>query len=171
MDKHQEHIVTNFTAALDELSAVIASAGEDQLDWQEKEGEWSIRQVLHHLTDDGNVFTFIIERALATPGAKVVFGGFPGNEPWANQLGFDQRPVTQAWDLLLAQRKFLVELVCHFPERWGNQVRYYNDAGEKQGEQSVERMLIMLTEHMGEHTSMIKNILTAHTPSFSISAS
>ena len=95
---------------------------EDQLEWCERAGEWSIRQVLHHLTDDGNVFTFIIERTLATPGCKVFFGGFPGNEAWADQLGFDQRPVTQDRALMRAQHNFLAELVIIFPDRWQNQV-------------------------------------------------
>lgn len=162
MDEHQKHILSGFTNALDELDSVMQSVTDDQLDWSEREGEWRIRQVLHHLVDDGNVYTFIIERALATPGCKVFFGGFPGNETWADRLGFDQRPITHAFALLRAQRLFLAELISLYPERWGNQVGYYNEEGEKLVELDVERMILMLTEHMSEHTAMIQNILAAH---------
>jgi hypothetical protein len=162
MNKHQKQVVADFTNALNELDAVMESVTDDQLDWSEKEGEWSIRQVIHHLTDDGNVFTFIIERALVTPGGKVVFGEFPGNEVWAEQLGFDHRPITQAWELIHAQRRYLAELVSHFPDRWDNQVNYYNIGGEKLSEQSVENIIVMLTEHLREHVAMIGNILAAH---------
>lgn len=162
MDQHQKQIMADFTNALDELDTLMDSVTEDQLDWRETAGEWSIRQVLHHLTDDGNVFTFIIERALATPGCKVFFGGFPGNEVWADQLGFNQRPVTHARSLIRAQHNFLTELVNAFPDRWENQVGYYNEAGEKQVDQSVENILVMLTEHRREHIAMIKNILAAN---------
>jgi ribosomal protein S18 acetylase RimI-like enzyme len=162
MDETQERILNNFINTFDELDTLIETVTAEQLDWRETAGEWSIRQVLQHLTDDGNVFTFIIERALATPGCKVFFGGFPGNEVWANQLGFDQRPVTQALALMRAQNKFVVELVSAFPDRWGNQVGYYNEAGEKQVDQSVENLLVMLTEHRRDHIAMIKNILAAN---------
>jgi hypothetical protein len=162
MNNHQKRILSDFTNALNELDAVMASVTDDQLDWSELEGQWRIRQVLHHLVDDGNVYTFIIERALATPGCKVFFGGFPGNETWANRLGFDQRPITQAYALLRAQRLFLAELISHFPNRWGNQVSYHNEAGEKLVEQNVEKMILMLTEHMREHTAMIEDILSSH---------
>jgi hypothetical protein len=159
MDKNQEQILADFSNSLDELNTVMESVTEDQLDWSAQEGEWCIRQVLHHLTDDCNVYTFIIERALATPGCKVFFGGFPGNEAWADRLGFDQRPITRAWDLLHAQRRFLAELVSCYPERWSNQVGYFNEAGEKVAERNVEQLIQMLTEHMQEHTRMIANIL------------
>jgi len=162
MEKSQERILNEFINTFGKLAAIIDALTEEQLDWREIEGEWSIRQVLHHLADDGNVFTFIIERALATPGCKVFFGGFPGNEVWADQLAFHQRPVTQALALMYAQNKFMVELVSAFPDRWGNQVGYYNEACEKQVDQSVENMLVMLTEHRREHLAMIENILAAN---------
>jgi hypothetical protein len=162
MDDHQQQLLNNFTSTQADLNRVLTNVSDEQLDWREKAGEWSIRQILHHLTDDGNVFTFIIERALATPGCKVFFCGFPGNETWADQLGFDQRPVTYALALMRAQHNFLTELASAFPDRWGNHVGYYNEAGEKQVDQSVENMLIMLTEHMREHTDMIENILAAN---------
>lgn len=162
MNEQQEQVLSAFASALDELDAVMASISDDQLDWSDGEGQWSIRQVLHHLADDGNVYTFIIERALATPGCKVFFGGFPGNEAWAKRLGFDQRPVTNAYALLQAQRHFILELVSRYPDRWDNQVGYYNEAGEKLTEQTIQGMIIMLTEHMQEHTAQITHILAAH---------
>jgi hypothetical protein len=54
--------------------------------------------------------------------------------------------------LLHAQHRFLAELVSQYPERWGNQVGYFNEAGEKVAERNVEQLIQMLTEHMQEHT-------------------
>lgn len=162
MNEHQASILTNFTNVLDKLDTVMESVTEGHVDYSLQEGEWSIRQVIHHLTDDGNVFTFIIERALATPGCKVFFTDFPGNEAWADRLGFNHRPIDRAWDLLHTQRRFLAELVSYCPERWGNTVEFYNADGEKQGEQTVEGLLVMLTDHMQEHTRMIESILATN---------
>jgi hypothetical protein len=162
MDDHQKFILTNFKDALTDLDAVMEQISDEQLDWSEDERTWSIRQVLHHLADDGNVYTFIIERALGTPGCKVFFGGFPGNETWADRLGFKTRSVAYAWDLIHAQRKFIIDLVSHFSDRWENQVGYYDEEGQRLAEQTVEKIIIMLTEHMQEHVMMIKNILAAN---------
>lgn len=132
------------------------------LDWAESEGEWAIRHVIHHVAEDCNVYAFIIERALATLGSKVVFGEFPGNDVWADRLKFGERPTDSAIVLMHAHRKFLAELVSHFPDRWDNNVRFFNDKTKELATSSVKEMIIMLTEHMQEHTLIVKNILRAN---------
>ncbi|MFW5714161.1 MAG: DinB family protein [Brevefilum sp.] len=162
MNKNQENMLAEFQRALTDLDALLDGLPEGALDWSEKE-EWSIREVLHHLADDGNVYTFIIERALATPDCKVFFGEFPGNKAWAERLAFGERPVESTLNLIQAQRHFLAELVGCFPERWENKVNYYNTEGEKVADRTVAEMILMLTEHMQDHTEMIQNIIKIHT--------
>ena len=162
MNKKQEKITAEFQGSLTDLNTVLENLPENALDWAENEGEWSIREVLHHLAEDCNVYAFIIERALATPGCKVFFGEFPGNQAWGQQLGFDKRPVENARALMHAHRGFLAELVGYFPDRWENQVNFYNTDGKKIADSTVEKMIVMLTEHMQEHTEMVQNILQAH---------
>jgi len=159
--ENQAKMIAEFRDSLTDLDAVLEGLPEEGLDWAE-EGEWSIREVLHHLADDGNVYVFIIERGLATPDCKVFFGEFPGNDAWAERLEFGKRPVKGALNLIQAQRQYLAELVGHFPERWENKVNYYNTEGEKIADRTVGEMLLMLTEHMQEHTEMIRNILKRH---------
>jgi len=155
-------MINAFTGALDDLDTVLASVPDEGWDWAEKEGEWSIRQVVHHLAEDCNVYAFIIERALATPDCKVFFGEFPGNKAWGDLLAWNERPVENARELMHTHRKYLAELAGHFPERWENKAVFYNESGKKLAEQTVERMMVMLPEHMQEHISMIKKISTAH---------
>ncbi len=162
MNENQAKMINAFRTKLAELDAVLTDLPKEGLDWAE-EGGWSIREVLHHLADDGNVYVFIIERGLATPDCKVFFGEFPGNDAWANRLAFAERPVEGVLNLIQAQRQFLAELLGHFPERWENKVNYHNTEGEKLADRTVGEMLLMLTEHMQEHTEMIRNIISAHT--------
>lgn len=159
MNEAQQDLLDAFTGSMEELDQFLETVPEDGLDWTESEEEWSIRQVIHHLADDGNVYTFIIERALATPDCKVFFGGFPGNEQWADRLNFSQRPIQPALKLMRAQRAFLADLIARFPDRWDNKVGYYNESGEKMAERTVAEMIVMLTEHMQEHIQMIETIL------------
>jgi hypothetical protein len=162
MNENQTKMIAEFRDSLTDLNVVLDGLPTEGLDWAE-EGGWSIREVLHHLADDGNVYVFIIERGLATPDCKVFFGEFPGNEAWADRLAFAERPVESVLNLIQAQRQFLAELLSHFPDRWENKVNYYNYKVEKIADRSVEEMLVMLTEHMQEHTQMIKNIIATHT--------
>lgn len=159
MNESQQDILNAFTGSMEELDRILKTVPEEGMDWAESEGAWSIRQVIHHLADDGNVYTFIIERALATPGCKIFFGGFPGNEQWADRLDFSRRPVQPALNLIRAQRAFLAELIARFPDRWENKVGYYNESGKKMAERTVAEMIKMLTEHMQEHNRMIEEIL------------
>lgn len=158
MNEKQEKMLNEFRNALADLDALLEDLPDEGLDWAE-EGEWSIREILHHLADDGNVYTFIIERALATPDCKVFFGDFPGNEAWGDRLAFGERPVEGVLNLIQAQRHFLAELVGYFPERWENKVNYYNTECEKIADRTVAEMIVMLTEHMQQHTDMIQNII------------
>jgi len=161
MKPDEQKIIDGFTGSLEEFDAVLAKVPEGGLDWAQSEGEWTIRQVIHHVAEDCNVYTFIIERALAMPGSKVVFGEFPGNDAWADSLGFGERPVDPAIKLIHAHRKFLAELVSHFPERWDNEVRFFNEQGKELTTSNVKNMMIMLAEHMREHTEMIAKIIEA----------
>lgn len=162
MNEKEQGMIATFTDSLKPLDKVMQQVPEEGLDWAEKPGEWSIREVLHHLAEDCNVYAFIIERALAIPGCKVFFGEFPGNQAWGKQLAWVERPVNIALEMIHVHRKFLAELVGHFPDRWENPVNFYNHSNEKIGESTVAQMMTMLTEHMREHVAMIHNIIAAN---------
>jgi hypothetical protein len=160
----QQKQIEAFTRSLDAFDAALAQLPEEGLDWREGEDGWTVREIIHHVGEDCNVYAFIIEQALATPGCKIVFGDFPGNDAWGERLAWGERPVRPALDLMHAHRAWLAELVGHFPDRWGNAVAFYNDSGEElPGRNTVKTMLEMLTEHMEEHTEMIQHIVSANT--------
>ncbi len=60
MNQEQQQIIDAFSNSLKDCDAVLDKVPEGGLEWAETEGEWSIREVIHHLTDDYNVYTFII---------------------------------------------------------------------------------------------------------------
>jgi len=162
MSTKMDTLIANFTGALDDFDAALEQIPESGLDWREGGEGWSVRQIIHHVAEDCNVYTFIIESALATPGCKFTFGEFPGNEPWADHLAWDTRPVETALELMHVHRKFIAEMVSLFPDRLENEVHYFNDEGKELGKGNVENMLTMLTEHMQEHTATIQRIAAEH---------
>ena len=162
METTNQNFIDDFTNVLVKFDQSLAKVPEGGLDWVERKGEWSIRQVIHHVAEDCNVYAFIIERALAIPGSKVILGEFLGNKVWAESLGFGERPIDSALELMHAHRKYLAELVAFFPNRWENTVRFSDEEGKELATSSVKEMMVMLTEHMQEHTEMVKKILDAN---------
>ena len=155
-------LVAAFTGALDDFDVALKAIPETGLDWREGGEGWSIRQIIHHVAEDCTVYTFIIERALATPGCKITFGEFPGNEPWGERLGWESKPVEISLELMHVQRKFIAEMVSLLPDQLENEVLYFNDEGKELGKGNVENMLKMLTEHMQEHAATIQRIAAEH---------
>lgn len=162
MSEKTNELIASFINAQEDFDAALEPVPESGLDWQENGKGWSIRQIIHHVAEDLNVYTFIIERALATPGSRITFGGFPGNEPWADRLGWDTKPVEIALELMHVHRKFVAEMVSLLPNQIENEVLYFNDEGKELGKGTVEKMLIMLTEHMQEHAATIGRIAAEH---------
>ena len=162
MNTTQNTLVQDFLDVLVRFDAALNRVPSGGLDWAEKEGEWTIREVIHHLAEDCNVYTFIIERALATPGCNVIFGEFPGNEPWGKALAWHTRPVEPARELMHAHRVYLADLLSSLPDLWENTVHFKDESGKELGEQNLIQMVHMLTEHMDEHTQMIEKALAAH---------
>jgi hypothetical protein len=162
MNEQQKGLIEAFTRSQAGFDAALARLPEAGFDWREEEDGWSVRQIIHHVSEDCNVYAFIIEQALATPGCKVVFGDFPGNDAWGESLNWNERTVGPALALMHAHRIWLAELVSSFPDRWDNEVSFYNDKGEElPGRSSVVKMMEMLTEHMQEHTETLKRIAEA----------
>lgn len=151
-------LLARFCSGSDRLIDLVSGLEDAQLDEAMAPGEWTIRQIIHHLADDGDVYSFILKKAMALPGTTVNMGVFPGNEPWANALQTSQRPVKAALHLIQAHRECIVELASAFPDRLDHSVTF---KAENEGEIcfSVEAMIGMLSEHMEEHVSTIEAIL------------
>ena len=117
---------------------------------------WTIWQIVHHVADDGDIWSLCFKKAIATPGAIVRCEGFPGNEAWADALDFGQREIGPALDLIGAHRRFLAELLEHFSDRWDRSVRFAGDEGDVVATMTVRDMVNALTDHMLEHVATIE---------------
>ena len=145
-----------------QLETALAGLSEEQLDLHAAPGEWSIRQIIHHLVDDGDVWCMLIKRAIVLPGSEVVFGEFPGNEAWAAGMDNHRRGTHAALGLIHAHRVYLAELVDHFDGAWDCTV-VIRGAQETKGQPlSVRQMVDILGDHMREHVVSIRSIRAAN---------
>lgn len=153
-----EEVLSLFLSSAEKLQAQVENLPEADLDLSRESGNWTIRQIVHHVADDCDVWSMCIKKAIATPGVLVRFEGFPGNEAWARALDFEHREVGPALDLIKAHRCYLAHLLEHFSDAWNRSIRLANAEGEVVGEMTVREMVKMLTEHMLEHVETIERI-------------
>lgn len=154
-------VLARFLGAADELVVLVGGLSDDELDLARDTGGWSIREIVHHLADDGDVWSMCIKKAIATPGALVRFEGFPGNEPWAEALNYRGRAVAPALHLILSHRQYVADLL-HDLDAWEHTARLADAEGNVRREITARQMVEMLTEHMSRHVETIRAICDAH---------
>ncbi|GEM_PF-146906 len=163
----QQQTLMVFLSTTRRLEEEVSGLTNEDLDRSLEPGSWSIRQIVHHVADDGDVWCMIFKKALATPGAPIRFEGFPGNEPWAKALSFDHRPIASALNLLRAHGEMIAELATTFSGSWDQCVKIIDASGNEIQDLSAGQILNMLGEHLQEHLltiQMIKQTYQISTP-------
>lgn len=151
----QKETLALLISGAEKLKMAVAGLSETDLDHSVGPGEWTIRQLVHHVADDGDAWCMHFKKALATPGVPIRFEGFPGNESWAKVLAFDKRPIQPALALVMAHRQLIKELAEYFPGAWEQHVTIVDSQGQALQDVSAQQMLQMLNEHLVEHLATI----------------
>jgi hypothetical protein len=158
----QQVLITSLEGSIERLENDLGGLTYDQLDLSaDREaypGTWTIREIIHHLADDGDVWSLRIKQAIATPGITVRMEGYPGNERWAGALDFEDRDAAPALRLVIAHCAYLIELLIRFAGSWDRTIRVIDVESGTERELSVLQMVQMLVEHMEEHMEQIENI-------------
>jgi hypothetical protein len=154
-----KQVLELFSFSGERFVSVVRSLSESQINLPTAPGEWTIRQVVHHVTDDTDVWSINIKKAIAASGAIVRFEGYPGNDAWAESLNFADREVQTALDLLEAHHTYLVSLLKNFPHAWEHNVVIINEEGVLTGRMTVREIIQMLVDHLLEHLDAIESAL------------
>jgi hypothetical protein len=158
----QQILLTSFNGQKERFDTLVGGLTFDQFnlsaDKEAYPGTWTIREIIHHLVDDGDVWSMRIKQAIATPGAMVRYGGYPGNEVWAGHLDFEDRDVNPAIALIVAHCNYLFELLNRFSNSWNDSITLLDLETGTERTMNVLQIVEMLTEHMEEHIDQIEAI-------------
>ena len=83
----------------------------EKLDRSYAPGKWTVRQLLHHITDADSVLYDRIRRVISTD--RPVIWSFD-QDAWANQLNYDTQPLSINKVLYSAVRSAVVDLAKRF---------------------------------------------------------
>lgn len=154
----QTETLALFASGTNQLEMIILGLSEKELDYSCAPGEWTIRQIVHHVADDGDAWSMPFKKALATPGVPIRFEGFPGNDAWAEALAFDKRPIQTAVTLIKSHRQLISELAEYFPDAWERHVAIVDSQGQEVMKVSAGQIIRMISEHLNEHVAEIEAI-------------
>ena len=154
-------IVQDFLATGEKFVDLVQPLNDEQLNSAAEPDEWTLRQIIHHVADDADVWSFAFKKAIAAPGSPLRFEGFPGNEKWTEALDFAHRPVTDASMLILTHWRLMAEIACSLPEETWDQahVEVFDDKGQSMGNWGSQQIFEMLTDHLREHLHTIQAVL------------
>jgi hypothetical protein len=158
----QKETLDLFSSGAVKLEKLVSGLNDQELDLSLSPGEWSIRQIIHHVAEDGDIWAMHFKRAIAANSCKIRFEEFPGNEDWAKALAFEKRPVSTSLSLIKIHRQSVAELAEFFKDKWQNSIVVIDTQGKELQKISAGQIVSMLAGHLSEHVSTIEAIQRKH---------
>jgi catechol 2,3-dioxygenase-like lactoylglutathione lyase family enzyme len=116
MQRSPEQIVAGYARGPDAVAAALAGLDAAHLDLARLPGEWTIRQIVHHISDGHDLWASAIKAALANSGCQYRHDWYTPDNVCAQTLDYAGRDIGPALDLLRANTNHINQLVGHLPD-------------------------------------------------------
>jgi hypothetical protein len=143
-----------YEASTQEFLTLADSVGLEQLDCHEP-GEWSARQIIHHMADSETQSYARIRRLVAEPAGSVIQGY--DEAAWAEcaALGYEELPVANSLLVIAAVRTASLDVIRRLTladlERTGEHT--------ESGPYTVRKWLNIYTAHARDHAAQLRRAL------------
>jgi catechol 2,3-dioxygenase-like lactoylglutathione lyase family enzyme len=151
-----EETLTLYAAGVGALETALAGLSEEDHDLRPGPGEWSIRQIVHHLADSEATALAQPKFALAEPGRRYS-GNRYDSDTWAQGLMYDNRAIAPSVALFAAIRGHMAQLLRTLP---GARERATVDPAGNERPACI--VIGMLASHAYEHIESIQDIRRLH---------
>jgi DinB superfamily len=132
--------------------ASVAGITDAELDARPTgEGEWTPREVVHHLADSEMTSALRLRRLIAEE--QPVIAGYDEAE-WARRLHYDDRPIGPSLDALAAARATTADILARLTDAEWGRVGTHTESGAY----GVERWLEIYAAHAHEHADQIRRV-------------
>jgi catechol 2,3-dioxygenase-like lactoylglutathione lyase family enzyme len=155
-DLTPEQMLALFRSAPDRLEAALAGLTEAQLDLTRAPGKWSIRQIVHHITDSAIGMVARLRFGVAEPG-RLYHPNVYSPDVWDRALRSDRRPVGPSVALFRAVHEHMAQLIEFVPGALDGFT--LNPTGTQT---TVSRALGMLGAHAAGHIDQIWQTRRVH---------
>ena len=144
-------LIDKYRGGYDAVVAALAGATDESLDARPGDGEWTAREVVHHLADAETMASTRLRRLLAEDDA--VIHAYDENV-YARALHYD-RPIDVALSVIAAVRAANLELLGLLEDADWKRVGTHTESGEY----GVETWLEIYAAHPYDHAEQIRRAL------------
>jgi|SRR5690349_20215417 len=141
-------LIARYREGHEVVVAAAAGLGDDELDRRPAPGEWTAREVIHHLADAETRSAIRLRQLLAEDDP--VIQGYD-EESYARALHYD-RPIAASLDLLRAVRASTVELLERLTDADFARAGTHTESGPY----SVDTWLELYAAHAHEHAAQLR---------------
>src|SRR4029453_2104606 len=142
-------LIAQYTAGYDEVVRALAGTGPDERDWRPAPGEWSAREVVHHLADSETISGMRLRRLLIEENP--VIQGYD-EAHYARHFRYQERPWEPALRAFEAARATTAPLLESMTEADWRRAGTHTESGAY----SAEAWLRIYAEHAHIHAEQIR---------------
>lgn len=147
-------LVARYAVGADAFEAVVAGLSAAELDARPFDGEWTIREIVHHLAD-GELNAAVRLRRLIAEDEPVLAGY--DEMAFSRRLHYGVRPVGPSLAAVRAARAATLAILEHLDEaEWAR-----TGTHAEQGPYCVEAWLRDYAEHPYDHVNQVRRVLAA----------
>ena len=160
---NQKNILADYAEGPILLEEALHGLSVADLDQSPPDDGWTIRQIVHHLSDGDDIWKSFIKQAVGNPGGEFILEWYwriPQVE-WAARWNYGSRSIDTSLAVIRSNRNQTVQLLEHYPQVLENYLVIRWPRGEKQNV-SVKWVLEMQIQHVKEHVNDIRGIRDFH---------
>jgi hypothetical protein len=147
-------LVARYAAGADAFEAALADVTDAELDAHPFAGEWSVREIAHHL-GDGELNSAIRLRRLIAEDEPVLQGY--DEMAYSRRLHYDARPIGPSLAAMRAARASTIEILHRLTDaEWAR-----TGTHTEQGPYSVEAWLRDYAPHPHDHADQARRVVDA----------
>jgi hypothetical protein len=147
-------LMDRYASAAGELEAVVADLRDGELDAHPIDGEWSVREIAHHVADSEITSAIRLRRLIAEDDPAIV--GYDEME-WSRRLHYPERPIGPSMVAMRSARETTLSILeCLTEAEWAREGTH-----SEAGAYSVDRWLRIYAEHPREHADQARRVLDA----------
>jgi hypothetical protein len=155
----REKILADFARGPQLLEESVAGLTDRELDYSAGEGEWSIRQIVHHVADGDDLWKSFVKAALGRPEGMLDLAWYwaQPQAAWASHWNYAGRPIGPSLELLRASRRHIGQLLEAIPGAWEREllVRWPNESRERV---AVGAIIELQANHVLSHVARIHQL-------------
>jgi len=147
--KERKGLIARYKAGYQKVVAALRGIRPAELAWRPAAGEWSAREVVHHLADSETISGIRLRRLLVEDNPLI-----PGYDQaeYAVRFRYQERPMAPALEAFKAARATTAQLLDRMTEADWQRAGTHSESGAY----SAEQWLDLYAEHAEIHAAQIR---------------